>query len=89
MRFVVGFVINAYSAMSDVPHSFRRIDWSSVFYHEQGPTEQADMSAVQIETSCSLTAWATGCVWIAYLWPGLLCPAWHLIHLKPITSLLE
>lgn len=50
--------------------------------------KRAAMSVVQIETSCWATAWATGCVWTAHLWPERLCPAWHLIHLKPITRLL-
>ncbi len=50
--------------------------------------DAAAMSVVQIETSRSATAWATGCVWVAHLWPELLCPARHSIHLKPITSLL-
>lgn len=68
----------------------RSEDWSNVFYNEQWVESmlRAAMSVVQIETSRSATAWATGCVWTAHLWPELLCPAWHLIHLKPITRLL-
>lgn len=43
---------------------------------------RAAMSVVQIETSRSATAWATGCVWTAHLWPALHCTVPALNPLK-------
>lgn len=63
-----------------------REDRSSAFYNEQCVGRCC-------ERPCLLSrlrphAQPTGCVWTAHLWPELLCPAWHLIYLKPITRLL-
>lgn len=45
------------------------------------------MPIVQIKTSCSATAWTTGCVWTVCFWPAFICPHSLLIRLKPITTL--
>lgn len=55
---------------------------------EQGCIQRAAVSVIQIKTSHPVSPGATGCVWTTQPWPELRCPAWHSIHLKPITWLL-